>query len=66
MTPRSCDMCGRSASEVRLSREHVLPQSLRDTVEESRDHTYTEGTGPQIASWTSPSAPSAPSATTAG
>lgn len=42
-------MCERSAPEVRLSREHVLPRSLRDTVDYSDGHTFTGGTGPTIA-----------------
>lgn len=42
-------MCGRSGPGVKLTREHVLAQSLRDTIAESDSHTYTEATGPAVA-----------------
>lgn len=47
--PRPCDMCGRSGPGVKLTREHILAQSLRDTIAESDSHTYTEATGPAVA-----------------
>lgn len=56
MTPdaqnRKCDMCGRSAPDVRMTKEHVFAQSLRDTVIESDDHTFTSATGPTVAGLT--------------
>lgn len=42
-------MCGRSAPEIRLSREHVIPRSLHDAVDRADDHTFTQGTGPSVA-----------------
>lgn len=41
-------MCGRAAPAVRLSRKHVLPRSLRDSLDRGIDHTFTQGTGPTI------------------
>ncbi|WP_280470622.1 hypothetical protein [Nocardia farcinica] len=38
--PKKCDFCGRSAPEVRLTREHVLAQSLREAFVDSREHSY--------------------------
>ncbi|WP_411815821.1 hypothetical protein [Gordonia sp. SND2] len=49
---RQCDMCGRAAPDVRMTREHIFAQSLRDTVAESDDHTFTSATGPTVAGLT--------------
>jgi hypothetical protein len=43
-------MCGRTTPEIRLSREHILPRSLRDTISASPgEHTATEAIGPDVA-----------------
>ncbi|MDF0528645.1 hypothetical protein P0W64_02330 [Tsukamurella sp. 8F] len=49
MSARTCDMCGKSTPEVRLSREHVFSQALRDTVDDHGDHVVTEAVGRKIA-----------------
>lgn len=46
---RACDICGQSAPGVRMTKEHIFAQSLRDTIAESDDHTFTSATGPSVA-----------------